>query len=216
MSFIAAPHDRWTENVRSLVPTANLICVNTIVPENFAGHVTDWLIEQWGGWAAGQAAARQILHSLTSRGLPLTRSGREMVLIQPGAGSDAKCWPAEKFLELARRLVREGRTVRVLLGEVELERWPVDRIAEFRSVCDVECPTSYVELLNHLADAATFVGNDSGPGHLAGIVGVKTVSLFAGTDPTRWKPLGPHVRVLPGVPDQLSVNEVYEAVGATD
>ncbi len=215
LSFIAAPHDRWTENVRSLAPGANLICVNTIVPANFTGHVTDWLVEQWGGWAAGQAAASQILQSLASRALPLARTGRNIILIHPGAGSEAKCWPAAHFLALARRLAGDGRRVRLLLGEAEIERWPADRVAEFQAVCDVVRPASYVELLNHLADAATFVGNDSGPGHLAGIVGIRAISLFAGTDPNRWKPLGPDVHVLPGVPDQLSVDTVCEAVLAT-
>jgi heptosyltransferase-3 len=210
LSFIAAAQDRWADNVRSLAPQANLICVNTVVPQNFSGHVTDWLIEQW--WAAGQAAARQIVHSLASRGLPLTRSGGNVVLMQPGAGSEAKCWPAPHFLELARRLVAAGRSVRVLLGEAEIERWPADRVAAFNAACDVQRPTSYVDLLNHLADAAIFIGNDSGPGHLSGIVGVRTVSLFTTSDPSRWKPLGPDVRVLTGVPDQLSVDAVYQAV----
>jgi ADP-heptose:LPS heptosyltransferase len=212
LSFVASPHDRWAENVRRVIPEANLICVNTVVPQNFSGHVTDWLIEQWGGWAAGQAAARQIVHSLASRGLPLTRSGRDLVVMQPGAGSEAKCWPAANFLELARRLVAAGRSVRVLLGEAEIERWPADRVAEFAAVCDVQRPATYVDLLNHLSDAATFIGNDSGPGHLAGIVGTRTISLFASSDPGRWRPLGPDVYVLTGVPDDLSVEAVYETV----
>jgi ADP-heptose:LPS heptosyltransferase len=212
LSFLASPHDRWSENVRSMTPGTNLICVNTTVPENFSGHVTEWMIEQWGGWAAGQAAARQILHSLQSRGLPLNRSGKNLVLMQPGAGSPAKCWPAEKFLELARKLVAAGKQVRVLLGEVELERWPREQVAAFESICDVQKPATYSELLAHLADAAAFVGNDSGPGHLAGIVGIPTISLFASTNPSRWKPLGPSVSVLTGAADRLSVDEVYAAV----
>jgi ADP-heptose:LPS heptosyltransferase len=76
----------------------------------------------------------------------------------------------------------------------------------------VQRPTTSVELLNHLSDAATFVGNDSGPGHLAGIVGIRTISLFASSDPSRWRPLGPDVHVLTGVPDGLSVETVHQAV----
>jgi ADP-heptose:LPS heptosyltransferase len=212
LSFVAAPVDRWSENVRAITPGSNLIWVNTVVPENFAGHVTEWMVEQWGGWAAGQAAARQILHSFQSRGLPLTRSGRNLVIMQPGAGSSAKCWPPEHFLDLTKRLVAAGRQVRVLLGEVELEQWPRERIAAFESICDVQKPANYLELLTQLADAATFIGNDSGPGHLAGIVGIPTISLFASSNPNRWKPLGPNVKALTGVPDRLSVEEVRDAV----
>lgn len=212
LSFVAGAHDRWSENVRAIAPGSNLICVNTLVPGNFTGHVTDWMVEQLGGWTAGQAAARQILHSFQSLGLPLTRSGKNLVIMQPGAGSPSKCWSAELFLELARKLIAAGKKVRVLLGEVELERWPRERILAFESLCDVQKPTTYLELLAHLADAAVFVGNDSGPGHLAGIVGIPTVSLSASSNPERWKPLGPNVKVLPGVPDRLSVDEVYDAV----
>jgi len=133
-------------------------------------------------------------------------------VLHPGAGSEKKCWPAEQFLELARGLTAAGRSVRVLLGEAELERWPAGRIKSFEAACDVRRPNNYVELLEQLFDAAVFVGNDSGPGHLAGILGVPTVSLFGEADPTRWKPLGPNVTVLTGTPEQLSSQAVTDCV----
>jgi ADP-heptose:LPS heptosyltransferase len=212
LSFVAASTDRWAENVRKLAPEANLLCVNTAIPPNFTGHVTDWLIEQWRGWPAGHAAAGQILQSISSRGLPLAGPDRRIIVLHPGAGSEKKCWPAEQFLELARGLTAAGRSVRVLLGEAELERWPAGRIKSFEAACDVRRPNNYVELLEQLFDAAVFVGNDSGPGHLAGILGVPTVSLFGEADPTRWKPLGPNVTVLTGTPEQLSSQAVTDCV----
>jgi heptosyltransferase-3 len=47
-----------------------------------------------------------------------------------------------------------------------------------------------------MSAAEMFLGNDSGPGHLAGIIGVPTLILYGPTDPRNWKPLGPHVRIL--------------------
>jgi ADP-heptose:LPS heptosyltransferase len=212
LSFVAASTERWAENVRKLAPDANLLCVNTAVPANFTGHVTDWLIEQWRGWPAGHAAARQIMQSIAARGLSVGGNDRRVVLLHPGAGSEKKCWPAEQFLELAQGLIAAGRSVRVLLGEVELERWPASRIKSFEAVCEVHRPGSYVDLLAQLSQATDFVGNDSGPGHLSGILGIPTISIFGQADPTRWKPLGPNVTALTGSPSQLSSQVVMECV----
>jgi heptosyltransferase III len=212
LSFVAASTERWAENVRHLAPEANLLCVNTAIPPNFTGHITDWLIEQWRGWPAGHAAARQIIQSISSRGLPFVGPDRRVVVLHPGAGAEKKCWAAGRFLELAQGLIAAGRSVRVLLGEAELERWPASRTKSFEAACEVRRPKSYVELLAELSDAAVFAGNDSGPGHLAGIVGVPTISLFVTADPTRWKPLGPNVTVLTGTPEQLSSQAVMDCV----
>ena len=43
--------------------------------------------------------------------------------------------------------------------------------------------------------ASNFVGNDSGPCHLASMLGIPTDAFFRSTNPMVWKPLGPRVRV---------------------
>ena len=53
-----------------------------------------------------------------------------------------------------------------------------------------------VQLAQALQDSHLFVGNDSGPTHLAAMLGVPTVALFGPTDAGVWAPVGPHVRVL--------------------
>jgi ADP-heptose:LPS heptosyltransferase len=68
-------------------------------------------------------------------------------------------------------------------------------------------------LFEQLRAAAAFVGNDSGPGHLAGVIGVASLLLFGPTDPVVWKPLGPRVTVRRGRPlAALSVQEIYSAL----
>lgn len=215
VSFVASSEDRWSANVRRLAPEANLSCINSIVPPNFSGHVIEWMIGQWRSWPAAHAAAQQIVHSLGTRGLSLTaHAAAGPILLHPGAGAQTKCWPADRYQALAQRLSDAGRAVYVVLGEVELERWPAAQIAAFERICPVLRPTTYVELLDHLAAAAVFVGNDSGPGHLAGMLGIPTLSLFAATDPARWKPLGPRVQVLNGAADGLGIDAVFDAVKA--
>jgi ADP-heptose:LPS heptosyltransferase len=49
-----------------------------------------------------------------------------------------------------------------------------------------------------IAHANTFVGHDSGLTHLAAALHVPTIALFGPTDPRRWAPRGPHVKVVSG------------------
>ena len=148
------------------------------------GIRTEFLVDQLRPWPAAEAAARQILRSVSERGLGAGQDGNGYVVIHPGGGADRKCWPADRYLALAERLASAGKTVRVLLGEVELERWPTKQIEQFKSVCQVQTPANLVDLMSHIASASAFIGNDSGPGHLAGILGVATLSLLA-QRPTR-------------------------------
>ena len=61
-----------------------------------------------------------------------------------------------------------------------------------------------------LTGADAFLGNDSGITHLAAATGTCTVTLFGGTDPHVWRPLGLRVEVLgsadawPDVPRALA------------
>ena len=51
------------------------------------------------------------------------------------------------------------------------------------------------ELASWLATARIFIGNDSGPAHLAAAVGTPVVALFGPTDPAVWAPRGPRVAI---------------------
>ena len=66
-------------------------------------------------------------------------------------------------------------------------------------VAGVTTLTESVTLMSH---AAMFLGNDSGPGHIAGALGVPTLIVMASheecrpsgpSSPTRIRPFGPHV-----------------------
>ena len=86
-------------------------------------------------------------------------------------------------------------------------------MAQLAAAGEVREPRNAVGLLDCLTGASAFVGNDSGPGHLAAFLGLPTVSLFGPTDPARWKPLGPRVTVLRREPmADLTAAEVAAAV----
>jgi heptosyltransferase-3 len=51
------------------------------------------------------------------------------------------------------------------------------------------------ELACWLAGARIYIGNDSGPTHLAAAVGTPVVALFGPSDPAVWAPRGPRVAI---------------------
>jgi heptosyltransferase-3 len=212
INFVSGPDDLWAKNVRAIAPEASLVPLSTVPPDSFSGHITEHLLGQLKSFAVIEAAMGQMLQSIKTRGLALARPTGKTVVLHPGAGSGKKCWPPEQFLKLAELLKQASRPVQVILGEVELERWPAAQVEAFSKVAEVKWPGTLVELLHTLASASAFVGNDSGPGHLAGIIGVPTVSIFGPKEPARWKPLGPSVMALRGEWNEITPQAVGDAI----
>lgn len=212
ISFVSSAQEPWAKNVSKLAPDAALVCLSTVPPDSFSGHITEHLLAQLEAQPVIQAAMGQMLQSIRSRGLALARPAGRTVVLHPGAGSGKKCWPPDQFLRLAELLKAAGRPVEVILGEVELERWPAAQIDAFSKVAEIQRPHTLIELMQTITGASVFVGNDSGPGHLAGMMGTPTLSIFGPKDPARWKPLGPRVTAVQGDWDQITAQSVLTAI----
>jgi ADP-heptose:LPS heptosyltransferase len=211
--FVADEGSPWAANVRALAPQAQFLPMAAHPPTSFAGHHTDFLLQQLSPMIVWQQGVKQILASIASRGLGVSPAADGPVVIHPGAGSPAKCWPIERFTDLAKRVIAAGRRTCVVIGEVERERMPASSLRQLKEVAELREPQTLVELYDLLKTASAFVGNDSGPGHLAGILGLPTVSLFGATAPATWKPLGPNVKVMQSDPlAELEVESVAAAI----
>lgn len=201
------------DRLKSLAPHAQVITLRPASSNESLTHAADQLLDQLSPHIATRSAAEQILRSIKLRGIGTGRSHDGDVVIHPGSGSPDKCWPVEKFAKLIDRVKRLRRDVRVLLGEVEAERFAAGDVAMLEKSAPIVRPATYVDLLNELRTAGAFVGNDSGPAHLAAIVGVPTLALFGPTDALQWRPLGPRVATLRKEPlESLSVEEVLAGV----
>ncbi len=209
-TFIAGHDSAWVRNVRSIAPAADVVSLSQAPPGDFTGHQSDFLLEQLRPTPVWHEALRQILKSVEARGITSPRSGSH-ALLHPGSGSPHKCWPLSKFADLARQLQAAGRSPRIILGEVELDRWSPAEIASLDAVAPTVRPKSLVELWQAYGEAACFVGNDSGPGHLAGIAGIPSVTLFGPTSPDLWRPLGPRAQVIQRSP--IESIEVADVMG---
>jgi heptosyltransferase-2 len=104
------------------------------------------------------------------------------VVIHSGAAQSARMWPLERFGFLARQLRSEGYAVEVVCDAGQREWW-TGQGEKART------PRTIGEFLEILDGAGLFVGNDSGPGHLAGILGIPTFTLFGNQFPSRFVPL---------------------------
>jgi len=100
--------------------------------------------------------------------------------IHPIAATTAKTWRAEGFLEIARHLQESGVEV-VFIGG------PADDLSPFHGFRTLAgAPLSQIKSL--LASASIFIGNDSGPAHMAAAFGVPSVVIFGDSDPAIWGP----------------------------
>lgn len=127
---------------------------------------------------------------------PPTASGA--VLVHPGGGSPAKCWPLASFLDAARRVRKAGRLVVFIVGPVELDTWPDSALEAIRREFPLLELADADELPALLSGAAVLLSNDSGPAHLAAMLGTPTVTLFGPTPAAVWRPIGRAARVIAG------------------
>ncbi|HEY4817175.1 MAG TPA: glycosyltransferase family 9 protein [Candidatus Acidoferrum sp.] len=107
------------------------------------------------------------------------------VVLSPGGGWRSKCWPAERFGALCRKL-RESVGLRCVVnigpGDDHLAA-PLIRASGdaapyvYRGILG--------ELMALLRGASSVVGGDTGPLHLAAALGAPLVALFGPTDPAR-------------------------------
>ena len=248
-------------------------------PAGFDGHLLDLWHDRLGrprarldrpAWSVPEAWWRDAAAALRGVGVD---PARPYVVLHPGAGGREKCWPAERYAELGRRLAgapadtdryrrsdapgtatetpgrmsasapAEGagpaaaRSTRPLefgclspcaaaglpaqpvfvLGPVEAERMGAKERCPLEGGFPILTALPLSALAGVLAGARAFVGNDSGPAHLAAAVGAPTLAIFGPTRPGHFAPVGPHVRTLTadGPMAALPAARVAEALAAS-
>lgn len=133
----------------------------------------------------------------------------DLLVIHPGSGGLAKTWPLGRFVAVAETW--PGETA-FLLGPAERDRRNAGNIPErFRVIVDPALSNAAALL----ASAAAYLGNDSGPSHLAALCGTPSVVLFGPADPRIWRPLGGKVRTIlspNGTMEGIDTGEVMKAV----
>jgi ADP-heptose:LPS heptosyltransferase len=133
--------------------------------------------------------------------------GERYVALAPSATTPMRVWPIEYLAKLIQTLHARYGLRFVVVGtssDVVLCNGVVAMCPEI--AVSLAGKTNIGELLALLANAALFIGNDSGPAHLSGILGRDTVTIspFPVSSnrldhfnaPRRFRPCGPRVRVI--------------------
>ncbi|MCX5801169.1 MAG: glycosyltransferase family 9 protein [Candidatus Eisenbacteria bacterium] len=116
------------------------------------------------------------------------REPRRTVLIQPGAKWQAKRWPSERFVEVARLVRGEALDVGFLAGPGEESL--VEDCARSVPGARVVAGLTLRELMKVMSVTAGYVGNDGGPTHVSAALGRVTVGVFGPSEPDVWFPYG--------------------------
>lgn len=190
--------------------------------EEFGGHLLELWCDLLGvtcdpsavrAWAippAWRTAASDALGELD------LERGRRYVTIHPGSGGTKKCWPLERFIDLARKLdvhrrMGEGPQPLFVLGPAELDRWGEQQCQAIADQFATLQSPPLTTLAGVLAQSAGYFGNDSGVSHLSAAVGTPTLTLFAASSPAHFAPLGPHATVISApAMEQIRVEQVLE------
>ncbi len=122
--------------------------------------------------AADDASAARRLATVATQG------GR-LVGLNPGAGWEIRKWPRDRFVELGRRLARDGARIVVFAGpeepglgaEIASETGPAAAPMEGLSLGELAAVMSRCDLV---------VSNDTGPSHISAATGTPTLVLMPG------------------------------------
>ncbi|HTV42682.1 MAG TPA: glycosyltransferase family 9 protein [Candidatus Sulfotelmatobacter sp.] len=125
--------------------------------------------------------------------LPLPSPRREkMVMIHTGARHPVRVWPLENYRRLAGKLRALGFEVQIVCNPEQVNWWRQN------GETSVESPPTVTKLIEVTDRAGAFIGNDSGPGHIAALCGVPTFTIFGPQLPEWFVPFHPHAEYIEG------------------
>lgn len=133
--------------------------------------------------AADRAYAARLFHTMS------WADETRPILLNPAAAKTPRAWSSDRFRVLAEQLTTGADAQRLIMHArapfVASTEW--GRVHGIALVDDASLP----ELAALFERCALYIGNDSGPAHLAAAAGIPTVTIFGPSTPGR---TGPGVR----------------------
>ncbi len=163
---------------------------------SLGGTAADTRLEVWTG-PKDDEFAREALRAAGFLNDGLT------IALAPGAAWPFRRWPAERFVGLSQWL-QETYGANVVILAAENERTLAGRIAGDLAAdrtLNLGGKTTILQMAAVLKHCRLFIGNDSGPMHVAAGVGVPVVSFFGPGEYERFRPWGiPYEPIRLGLP----------------
>jgi lipopolysaccharide heptosyltransferase I len=131
---------------------------------------------------------------LRESGIP---AGAKLVALSPGSSWKSKTWPPERLGEVADYLSATYGYIPVIVGAAsDLPRAQAIIANAKGPLVDLTAKTSLKELAVLARRCQAWVGNDSGPTHLAAAVNVPIVAIYGPTDEKLLRPYGDQHEVI--------------------
>ena len=134
--------------------------------------------------------------------------GRKLLGLGPGANSQKKVWPAEKFVLLIDNL-RDCFDATILFGGKRDRAYaefihshahmPCINLCEKTTLLEAAAVQEHIEL---------YIGNDSGLGHMASAMGKPTMTIFGPGESGRYRPWGKKAMLVIGRDHDINTVEV--------
>ena len=119
---------------------------------------------------------------------------KPVVAIHPGVGTIMRQWPTGHFAALIDLLVERDGVNAVLIGgpdEADLAQDVLRACKNQHAVASLVGKTPLGDLPGLLGSCVLYVGNNSGPKHIAAALGVPTIGIHSGVvDAVEWGPIG--------------------------
>jgi heptosyltransferase-2 len=130
------------------------------------------------------------------------KPGAPLALLCPGSiNSRAKRWPAERYGELAKRLIASGANV-VLIGspgELNVSQ-EVCKHTQTQPIV-LTGKTTVAEATAIISMADVLITNDTGPAHIGAALSTPTLVIFGPTNPLTTYPLSSNAEIIRRPPD---------------
>lgn len=140
--------------------------------------------------ATSVAATASMRSSLISEGLPAAALGSaKFAIVAPGAAFDSKRWPSRGFASVIDHLASRWRLESIVIAGPGQEQVANEVARAARAAAHVLTRISLAELKALVGVfGRVFVGNDSGPMHIAAALGCPIVAVFGSSNPHVWRP----------------------------
>jgi heptosyltransferase-2 len=130
------------------------------------------------------------------------RAGQPVAILCPGSvNSRAKRWPAERYAELADRLIGAGMDVALVGSPRETEVSNEVSARTTRKPIVLTGKTTVAEVVALISVADLLVTNDTGPAHIGAALGTPTLVIFGPTNPLTTYPLSVRAELIRQPPD---------------
>jgi len=143
----------------------------------------------------------------------LTNDSQSFIVVAPTSKRATRCWPGQHYSQLIDHFYSHRQIQSVLVWGPGEEDVVKDIATRCVSPVRIFFPSSLLELLALIAECSLFIGNDSGPRHLAVSQNIPTITIHGATGVGAWTPPEPqHLAFSPCEKNECSTLECLETL----